>query len=241
MNEKQAHTVKRLKDYLIDNYDPEVIILYGSTARGDTDEFSDIDMMVIMDVEDNEKVTAEMLSVTDHIVHDKHIILRSCDDYYNQKDIPGTMVYSALSEGLILFRRPGFDMNALPLKGYEERKKYVIEKEYLHQSGEFLGNSKNALESRQLFRCRDNLRFAAVRALKAVLVFRDIHPPRSTDLEELFEMARELLPEIGKLQPLIEALDKYIPGGNDTEENVKCRDLLSKVNCMIDIIMALLC
>ena len=241
MNEKQVHTVKRLKDYLIDNYDPEVIILYGSTARGDTDEFSDIDIMVIMDVEDNEKVTAEILSVTDHIVHDKHIILRSCDDYYNQKDIPGTMVYSALSEGLILFLWPGFDMNALPLKGYEERKKYVIEKEYLHQASEFLKNSKNALESRQLFRCRDFLRFAVVRALKAVLVFRDEQPPRSTDLKELFEKARELLPEIGKLQPLIEALDKYIPGGNGQDEVAGCRMLADKVTFIIDSITSLLC
>ena len=241
MNEKQAHTVKRLKDYLIHHYNPEVIILYGSTARGDTDEFSDIDLMVIMDIEDNEKVTAEMLSGTDHIVHDKHIILRSCDDYYSQKDIPGTMVYSALSEGLILFLRPGFDMNALPLKGYEERKKDVIEKEYIHQANEFLDNGKNALERRQLFRCRDFLRFAAVRMLKAVLVFRDIHPPRSTNLEELFEMARELLPEIENLQPVIDELDNYFPEGNNPEEYIRCRKLADKVNSAIDCIRSLLC
>ncbi len=241
MDKKQTHTVNRLKDFLIDQYDPELIILYGSTARGDTDEFSDIDMMVIMDGEDSDKVAAEMLAGTEHIVHDKHIILRSSDNYYNQKDIPGTMAFSALSEGLILFRRSGFDTDAMPLKSYEERKREVIDKEYLGQAREFFENGKRAIDNKQLFRCRDYLKFAAVRLLKAVLVFRDIHPPRSTDLGELFYRSQELLPAIEKLQPLIEELNNYFPESDNPEEIIRCRGLADKVNFIIDIIASLIC
>lgn len=240
MYEKNAHIVSSLKDFLLDHYDPELIILYGSTARGDTDEFSDIDMMVIMDVEDSEKLAAEMLAETDHIVHDKHIILRSSDDYCKHRDIPGTMVYSALIEGLILFQRSGFDASALPLKSYEERKRDVIEKEYFEQACDFLEMGLMSLDSKQLFRCRDYLRFTTIRMLKAVFVFRDVNPPRDTDLEVLFERARELLPEIEKISPVIPELNNFIPSGNEPEDISKCRYIVDKTRFVIDCIVLFL-
>ena len=234
MDNKQAYIVSKLKGFLIDNYTPEMIILYGSTARGDNDEFSDIDIMVIMDVEDEGKVSAEILADTEYIVHEKHIMLRSVDDFYNQRDIPGTMVYSALSEGQVLFLRPGFNTDHRPVKSYEERKKGVIKKEYLAQAHEFLEKGKIALDKRRFFRCRDFLRFAAVRALKAVMVFRDVHPPRGTDPGELFEKALELNPQIKKLQPLINELNDFCPEGSDPGEIIKCRGLIKKVKYFID-------
>ncbi|MGD9160249.1 MAG: nucleotidyltransferase domain-containing protein [Desulfobacteraceae bacterium] len=240
MNEKQVFIVNRLKSFLVDHYAPEMIILYGSTARGDSDEFSDIDMMVIMDVEDDEKASAEMLAGTDHIVHDKHIFVRSVADFITQKDIPGTMVFSALSEGLVLYRYTDFDADATPLKSYKERKKDVIQGEYLDQAREFFGKGEMALDNMQIFRCRDYLRFAIVRALKAVMVFRDVHPTRSTDLEVLFEKARELCPEIGKLHQLIEELNKYCPAGNDPEEISKCRDMVGKTGFVADSVASFL-
>ena len=224
MDKKQTYIVGRLKRFLIDHYTPEMIILYGSTARGDADEFSDIDMMVIMNAGDREKVSAEILKATDHIVHDKHIMLRSVEEYYTQRDIPGTMVFSALREGVILFKRPGFDID-----------------EYLEQVHEFLERSRKALESKQLFRCRDFLRFAAVRMLKAVMVFRDIHPPRSTDLKTLVEMTQKLLPDVEKLKPLIDDLDLYCPAGNDPGEGDRCRKLLDNVRYFINILAKKIC
>lgn len=240
MDEKRAHTVNTLRDFLIENYDPELIILYGSTARGDTDEFSDIDMMVIMDVEDSEKLTTDILTETDHIIRDKHIILKSADEYYTQKDIPGTVVFSALSEGLIQYRSSDFNPGAIPLKSYEERKKDVIKKEYLDQAREFLEEGKIALEKKQLYRCRDFLRFAAVRALKAVMVFNDVHPPRITDLEVLFERSQALIPKIDKLQPFIGDLSDFCPVKSDPEGTFKCRELAEKVKYVIDNISSLI-
>ena len=240
MDAKQANIVNKLKDFLLDHYNTELIILYGSTARGDTDEFSDIDIMVVMDVEDSEKVADGMLADTDHIVHDKHILIRSIADYITQRDVPGTMIFSALGEGIVLYQNPEFNADDAPEKNYEERKRDVIHNEYLEQSREFLENAEKALKQDQLFRCRDNLRFAIVRILKAIMVFRDIHPPRSTGLEVLFEKAQELLPEVGKLKPLIEELNIYCPEGNDPEEINTCRDLVDKAHFFVDGIASLL-
>lgn len=234
MNEKEAYIVKRLKQYLIDHYNPDMIILYGSTARGDTDEFSDIDIMVIIDVEDSKKLTDDILADTDHIVHDKHIIIKSTDEYFTQKDIPGTMVFSALNEGLVQYCSPDFDAGNVSLKKYEERKRDVIEREYLVQAREFLEEGKKAFNKKQLFRCRDFLRFAAVRALKAVMVLKDVHPPRSTDLDVLFKRAQTLIPQIKTLQPSIKELNYYYPINNEPEEVSRCRELAEKTRFIID-------
>jgi predicted nucleotidyltransferase len=36
------------KEALLDAYDPEVVILFGSLGRGDGDEFSDVDFLVVI-------------------------------------------------------------------------------------------------------------------------------------------------------------------------------------------------
>ena len=239
MDEKQADTVNRLKTFIIEHYEPRMVILYGSTARGDTDEFSDIDIMVIKDVIDGKKAVAKILADTNNIVRDKHIMLRSVYEYSSQKDIPGTIVFSALHEGIVLYKRPEFDADAVPLNSYEDRKRDVIRKEYLEQTHDFMEKAERALECGQIYRCRDFLRFAAVRALKAVLVFRDVHPTRSIDLEFLFKSARELLPGIGKFKPVIEELNDYSPENKD-DEFEKLRGMVGKTGFFVDGIVLLI-
>ena len=39
--------IKRITDQLIENYQPQKIILFGSALRGDFNENSDIDMLVV--------------------------------------------------------------------------------------------------------------------------------------------------------------------------------------------------
>lgn len=234
MDDRQTHIVNRLKQYLVDHYHPDLIILYGSTARGDTDEFSDIDMMVIMDAEDNENVAAEILKGTDLIVHDKHIMLKSVGDYYNQRDIPGTMVYSALSEGMILYQNPEFDANAAEIKSYKDRKRDVIRGEYLDQACEFLEKGETALENKQIYRSRDFLKFATIRAIKAVIVSRDVHPSRSIDFKDLFMRALDLLPEIEKISPMIEELNEYFSTGVEPDDIPKCKVIADKTRFVVD-------
>ena len=41
-----AALVVKLKNALLDNYNPEAVILFDSLARGDADEFSDVDLLV---------------------------------------------------------------------------------------------------------------------------------------------------------------------------------------------------
>ncbi len=46
-----SEKINRIKEIIVENYHPDKIILFGSCARGDADEQSDIDILVISDRE----------------------------------------------------------------------------------------------------------------------------------------------------------------------------------------------
>ena len=45
--------INRIKEIIVENYHPDKIVLFGSYARGDFDEQSDIDILVISDREND--------------------------------------------------------------------------------------------------------------------------------------------------------------------------------------------
>ncbi len=234
MDEILAPIIDRIKEIIINKYSPELIILYGSAARGETDEFSDIDLMVILDHDKPEETATRMMADTEHIDFDKHIMGKSADEYIRYKDIPGTMVFSAVREGAILYKSPDFDADAVPLNSYEERKKDVIRKDYIEQSREFLEIAEAAAQNMQFFKCRDNLKFSIVRALKAVLVHRDIHPGRDIDLNLLYNMAWKLLPEVDTFYLKIKEINEFIPDRGREGDGLKCREMIGNTRFIVD-------
>ena len=40
--------VENLKEAILNDYDPEAVILFGSMGRGDVYEFSDVDLLVVL-------------------------------------------------------------------------------------------------------------------------------------------------------------------------------------------------
>ncbi|MFC1839111.1 nucleotidyltransferase domain-containing protein [Thermodesulfobacteriota bacterium] len=211
MDEKKADIVKRLTGAILKGHDPEMVILFGSTARGDADEFSDIDILVIMD-DDNPDATAQkIMADTDQVDTEKDIKVITPDEYYTQKDIPGTILFPILNEGTVVYKKTTFNTEIIPIKTYEERKRDIIKKEFIEQAFDFLEQAAAALENNSMFRFRDYTRFAVIRALKAVFVLNDIHPPRETDLDLLMEMIDKLHPVVKELKPLIIRLKDFYP------------------------------
>ena len=226
MDERQADTVRKLTDVILKEYDPEMVILFGSVARGDSDEFSDIDMLVVMDDDSPEETALKIMADTDPICTEKDIKIIAPGEYYRQKDIPGTILYPVLNEGEVIFKRPGFNKDVKPIEKYGDRKRGIIRKEFIEQSLDFLEKAGEALENNNMFRLRDYSRFAVIRALKAIFVFKDIHPPRETDLDLLLEALAGLHPVTVELMPTINRLKKFYPGidGKSSDNPNEVRD-----------------
>jgi len=82
---------------------PSKVILFGSYARGDADEGSDIDLMVVeREVKNRGEEMLRLRLAVGWIGRGVDILVCSEEDYENRGRVPGTAVYWARQEGKVL-------------------------------------------------------------------------------------------------------------------------------------------
>ena len=235
MKDDQIRLVYLLKDSLLESYDLDALILFGSLGRGDGDEFSDVDLLVVMESDrDSNELSNEMIGRLAHLTKDIHILVRTPHDFFRQCDIPGTLVYAADREGRILFDSKEWRRQKTALKSYETRKMEVIKEEYMGQANDYLARARSSLHKGNLFRCRDYARFAALKAIKSIFVKHDTHPPRKTDLVELIGDAKDFEPGIEGHIEFITKLNSLCPGNAYSAEAERMKAVLDKTSLFID-------
>lgn len=91
---------------IVEGFDPEKIILFGSQARGDSGPDSDVDLLVIMDTA-AKRDAAVRIGVALHALGvPKDVIVITPGEFERRKNIVGTVAYPAHHEGRILYERP---------------------------------------------------------------------------------------------------------------------------------------
>ena len=98
--------IQLMVDRLVERFDPDQIILFGSQARGTTGPGSDVDLLVIMPVSGSKRAQQLELRMALHdIAVPKDIILATPDEVARRRDIVGTIIRPALREGKVLYAR----------------------------------------------------------------------------------------------------------------------------------------
>ena len=91
---------------LADSFHPERIILFGSQARGEADEHSDVDLLVITDIHGGRR---SMMVAMDRALRGsgfaRDIVILTPDEFERDKEIPGTVARPAWKEGEALYAR----------------------------------------------------------------------------------------------------------------------------------------
>lgn len=91
---------------LVERFDPDQIILFGSHARGTAGPDSDVDLLVVMPVQGSKRARQiEMRLALHDIVVPKDIILATPEEIAHQRNIVGTLIQPALREGKVLYVR----------------------------------------------------------------------------------------------------------------------------------------
>lgn len=88
---------------LIAEAQPQKIVLFGSHARGDAREDSDVDFLVIEDkVEDKAREMVRLRRALRRLRIPVDVLVFSSEDVSNWGHLPGTVLYWALREGRVV-------------------------------------------------------------------------------------------------------------------------------------------
>ena len=91
---------------IVERFDPERIILFGSAARGNAGPDSDVDLLVVMPVEGSRREKAVEIGVAvNDIPVPKDIVVTRPEDFEWRKEIAGTIERPAAREGRLVYAR----------------------------------------------------------------------------------------------------------------------------------------
>ena len=91
---------------LVSRFQPERIIVFGSQARGDAKQGSDLDLLVVVsDAIDIRSATRDMYEILDDLPIAKDIVVATQADIERFGNLVGTILQPALSEGIIIYER----------------------------------------------------------------------------------------------------------------------------------------
>lgn len=91
---------------IVERFNPERIILFGSHARGTAGPDSDADFLIVMPVTGSKRRQAvEIDLILAGIGIPKDVLVATPEEVERYKDVVGTVIYPALHEGTILYER----------------------------------------------------------------------------------------------------------------------------------------
>ena len=105
-DETTEQAIQMMVQRLVERFDPDQIILFGSQARGTAAPGSDVDLLVIMlGTGSKREKRVEMRVALHDIEVPKDILLATPQAVLRDKDLVGTLIRPALREGKVLYAR----------------------------------------------------------------------------------------------------------------------------------------
>ena len=98
--------IGRMVKRIVQQFDPDQVILFGSQARGEAGPDSDVDLLVVMAVKGSrlEKRLA-IRGVLREFLVPMDILVTTPEDFAWRKDVVGTIEWPASREGKVLYAR----------------------------------------------------------------------------------------------------------------------------------------
>ncbi|MGH7466991.1 MAG: nucleotidyltransferase domain-containing protein [Longimicrobiales bacterium] len=91
---------------IVHQFDPDQVILFGSYARGEADRDSDLDLLVVLpQVSSRRDVRVAIRLALDDIGLPKDVLVYTPQEMERSRDLPGSVVRAALTEGIVLYER----------------------------------------------------------------------------------------------------------------------------------------
>jgi uncharacterized protein len=97
--------IKQMVAKIVERFQPEKVILFGSHAREDAGPDSDVDLLVVMPVSKKRDAVLKIRAALRGFRVPKDIVVTTPSDFAWRKDVVGTIEYPAVHEGKVLYAR----------------------------------------------------------------------------------------------------------------------------------------
>ena len=100
-------TIRAMAQLIVERFDPERIILFGSHARGEGSEHSDVDLLVVLrsDAVKPQRGNPIRRAIAEQFVLPVDVMIRSQEVLAVQRNDPYSMIHQVLEEGEVLYER----------------------------------------------------------------------------------------------------------------------------------------
>ena len=100
-------TIQAVTQLIVERFEPEQVILFGSCARGETDENSDLDLLVVLPHNDEQgrRGYAIRLAIAESFVLPVDVLIRSADVIAKYRRDPNSMISRMLEDSEVLYDR----------------------------------------------------------------------------------------------------------------------------------------
>lgn len=99
-------SITQMARVIVQRFDPERIVLFGSHARGTPGPDSDVDLLVVMEVEGSKRRKAAEIGAALHRFRiPKDIVVTTPSEFAWRQDVVGTIERPAVREGRVLHAR----------------------------------------------------------------------------------------------------------------------------------------
>lgn len=111
MNALETHidraTIQAIAQLIVERFDPEQVILFGSQARGEVGEHSDLDLLVVLrdDVRRPRRGNPIRRAIAERFVLPVDVIVCSLEVLAEHRNDPYSLIHRALEEGKVLYER----------------------------------------------------------------------------------------------------------------------------------------
>jgi len=182
--------LERIVDAIRDRISPELILLFGSRATGGAREDSDYDLMIVLrDSSDLECCRRDAYDALHAIGAQVDVLVRSVSDYKRRQADPGFLDWLVSREGVLLHSSGAVpQLSAGPARVREESREGL--RAWIERAAEDFRTAELSMAATDAApgAICFHAHACAEKLLKALIVRRGTHPPRTHALPELLSL-----------------------------------------------------